>query len=93
MFTPEVDCRFFWGLNNGTWVKCHKVVSVAICKHSGEGCNPNFYNLLLVETFLKFNLVSAVSTVVIVNELWCMSFFVSMLHVNVSHLQVCAILK
>lgn len=51
---------------------------MAIYKHSGEGCNPNLYNLLLVETFLKFNLVSAVSTVIIVNEPWCMSFFVSM---------------
>lgn len=42
----------------GTWGKYHKAVSVAIYKCPGEGHNPNLYNLLLVETFLKLSLVS-----------------------------------
>lgn len=58
--------------------KYHRVVNVAICKCPGVGCNPNLYNLLLVETFLKLSLLSGVLSVIIVSELWCMSFFVSM---------------
>lgn len=42
----------------GTWGKIPQIVSVAIDKCPGEGCNPNVYNLLLVEPFLKLSLVS-----------------------------------